>query len=50
MISNPNLGWCEFHMGDFTGNPSYLTDVPIELLEAFLNYKLTHSRRIPLPL
>ncbi len=41
MITNPSCGWCEFHMGDFTGNPSYLTDVPIELLEAFLNYKLT---------
>lgn len=27
MISNPNLGWCEFHMGDFTGNPSYVNQL-----------------------
>lgn len=41
MISNPNFGWCEFQLGNFRGTPSFLTDVPIELLEAFLNYKLT---------
>ena len=35
MITNPSCGWCEFHMGDFTGNPSYLTDVPIELFGSF---------------
>lgn len=35
MISNPNFGWCDFSLGDFTGTPSYLTDVPIDLLDAF---------------
>lgn len=38
MISNPKYGWCTFQLGDFLGSPSYLTDVPLELLEAFLNY------------
>ncbi len=41
MITNPSCGWCEFQLGNFRGTPSFLTDVPIELLEAFLNYKLT---------
>ena len=38
MISNPKHGWCSFELGDFRGSPSYLTDVPLDLLEAFINY------------
>lgn len=38
MISNPNGGWCTFKLGTFEGHPSYLTDVPIDLLDAFLMY------------
>lgn len=38
MISNPRYGWCSFELGDFKGSPSYLTDVPVELLDAFLDY------------
>lgn len=38
MISNPKYGWCEFKLGDFIGNPSYITDVPIDLLDAFIDY------------
>lgn len=38
MISNPNYGWCNFELGDFKGSPSYLTDVPIDLLDAFIDY------------
>ena len=38
MISNPRYGWCNFELGDFKGFPSYLTDVPIDLLDAFLDY------------
>ena len=38
MISNPKHGWCSFNMGNFEGNPSYLTDVPLDLLDAFINY------------
>lgn len=37
MISNPKHGWCDFDFGDFYGHPSYLTDVPVDLLQAFIN-------------
>lgn len=40
MISNPKHGWCNFQIGDFKGTPSYLTNVPLDLLEAFINYYL----------
>ena len=35
MISNPKHGWCNFELGDFHGTPSYLTNVPLDLLWAF---------------
>lgn len=38
MISNPKHGWCDFKLGTFEGTPSYLTDVPIDLLIAFIDY------------
>lgn len=38
MISNPKHGWCDFILGDFYGSPSYLTDVPNDLLDAFISY------------
>lgn len=38
MISNPKFGWCNFELGDFKGTPSYLTDVPCDLLNAFIDY------------
>lgn len=38
MISNPRHGWCNFKLGTFKGTPSYLTDVSIDLLDAFLDY------------
>lgn len=38
MISNPKCGWCNFKLGAFEGAPSYLTDVPIDLLDAFIDY------------
>jgi len=38
MISNPKYGWCDFTLGGFNGNPSYITDVPLDLLDAFINY------------
>lgn len=36
MISNPRNGWCDFDLDDFHGGPSYLTDVPADLLRAFI--------------
>ena len=37
MIFNPSYGWCDFKLGSFQGTPSYLTDVPFDLLNAFIN-------------
>ena len=44
MISNPKHGWCNFMLSDekdnlFVGTPSYVTNVPVDLLQAFLDYK-----------
>jgi hypothetical protein len=39
MIANPKHGWCKFKLGDFEGHPSYLTNVPVDLLDAFIEYK-----------
>ena len=39
MISNPKHGWCDFEIGDFVGHPSYVTNVPVDLLEALRDYK-----------
>lgn len=38
MISNPKHGWCDFKLKTFEGTPSYLTDVPLDLLIAFIDY------------
>lgn len=38
MISNPKHGWCNFKLRTFEGTPSYITDVPIDLLTAFIDY------------
>lgn len=41
MLSNPKHGWCDFQIGDFKGSPSYLTMVPDETLQAFIDYHKT---------
>lgn len=41
MISSPNYGWCDFDLKSFHGSPSYLTDVPVDLLNAFIQYHTT---------
>lgn len=41
MISNPKHGWCNFDLKSFHGSPSYLTDVPVDLLNAFIQYHTT---------
>lgn len=38
MISNPKHGWCNFELGNFQATPSYLTNVPVELLDMFIDY------------
>lgn len=41
MISNPKHGWSNFDLKSFHGSPSYLTDVPVDLLNAFIQYHTT---------
>lgn len=41
MISNPKHGWSNFDLRVFHGAPSYLTDVPVDLLNAFIQYHKT---------
>lgn len=41
MISNPKYGWCDFDLKSFHGSPSYLTDVPVDLLNVFIQYRST---------
>lgn len=43
MISNPSYGWCDFKLGTFEigifeATPSYLTNVPMDLLNCFIEY------------
>lgn len=43
MISNPKHGWCDFKIEDnngnvFFGTPSYITNVPVDLLDMFVQY------------
>lgn len=40
MISKPKNGWCSFDLGTFHGTPSYVTNVPVDLLDAFIDYKM----------
>ena len=37
MLSKPKHGWTDITLGDFTGRGSYLTDIPVDLLNAFIN-------------
>lgn len=41
MISNQKHGWSNFDLKVFHGTPSYLTDVPVDLLNAFIQYHTT---------
>ena len=38
MLSILEAGWCKLRIGDFVGIPSYITDVPVDLLTAFIDY------------
>ena len=38
MLSNLETGWSKLKIGDFTGIPSYITDVPVDLLTVFIDY------------
>lgn len=38
MIKCLKGGWSKFKLGDFEGHPSYMTNVPLDLLLAFIDY------------
>lgn len=38
MLSNLETGWSKLKIGDFTDIPSYITDVPVDLLTVFIDY------------
>lgn len=38
MLSILEAGWCKLRIDDFVGIPSYITDVPVDLLTAFIDY------------
>lgn len=38
MISNPKHGWCDIKIGEFQGTGSYLTAVPLDMVNAFIHY------------
>ncbi|MGX4599194.1 hypothetical protein [Faecalimicrobium sp. JNUCC 81] len=37
MFSKPDCGWVKFTLGDFKARPSYLTDRPIDCVNAFIS-------------
>lgn len=37
MFSKPDCGWVKFTLGDFKARPSYLTDIPIDCVNAFIS-------------
>ena len=38
MIRNNGNGWGTFKLGNFTGRLSYIEDVPVDLLQAFIDW------------
>lgn len=38
MISNPDCGWCDIRVGNFIGQGSYVTDIPLDFMECFIHY------------
>ena len=43
MLSNLETGWSKIKIGDFTGIPSYITDVPVDLLTVFIDYYINNT-------
>jgi hypothetical protein len=43
MLINPDAGWVQIRIGEFEERASYLTDVPIDILEAFIELYKHHK-------
>lgn len=43
MFSKPKYGWTHVSIGEFEGEASYITEVPIDVLDAFIDYYKLHK-------
>lgn len=43
MFSKPEYGWTHVSIGEFEGEASYITEVPIDVLDAFIDYYKLHK-------
>lgn len=48
MIRDMGAGWAEIEIGNFHGYPSYIDDVPVILLNAFIEYYENGSLKLNL--
>lgn len=39
ILTNIKYGWCNFNLGDYYGRPSYIRDLPMNILDAYEEYQ-----------
>lgn len=38
ILTNMSAGWCNFELNDFKGRPSYIRDLPIDVINGYIEY------------
>ena len=38
ILTNIKFGWCDFNLGDYKGRPSYISNLPMQILNAYEEY------------
>ena len=38
ILTNIKYGWCDFNLGDYRGRPSYISNLPMQILNAYEEY------------
>lgn len=38
ILTNMGAGWCNFKLSDFEGRPSYVRDLPIDVINGYIDY------------
>lgn len=38
ILTNIKYGWCDFNLGDYYGRPSYISNLPMQILNAYEEY------------
>lgn len=38
ILTNMSAGWCNFKLNDFEGRPSYIRDLPIDVINGYIDY------------